>query len=116
MPNYANGKLYKIVSDFTDKIYIGSTTQPLSKRHHENKSKYDGFTSNEKESYHYVSVFEIMKIGSTGIVLIEDFPCKSREHCMHESVITSNKINRYVLIGLYLLEQMQSTDIFLENK
>ena len=37
---YNNGKIYKIVSDSTDKIYVGSTTQPLSKRHYEHKKNF----------------------------------------------------------------------------
>ena len=38
--DYKNGKIYKIVSDLTDKIYIGSTTQPLYKRHSKHKGNY----------------------------------------------------------------------------
>ena len=32
MVDYGNGKVYKIVCNNTGKVYIGSTTQPLSKR------------------------------------------------------------------------------------
>ena len=32
MVNYSNGKIYKIVSNNTDKIYIGSTTVKLAVR------------------------------------------------------------------------------------
>ena len=27
MPDYNNGKIYKIISSYTDKIYVGSTTE-----------------------------------------------------------------------------------------
>ena len=30
--SYENGKVYQIVNDFSDDIYIGSTCSPLSKR------------------------------------------------------------------------------------
>ena len=32
MVNYANGKIYKIVSTQLDKVYIGSTSLELKKR------------------------------------------------------------------------------------
>lgn len=32
MPNYENGKIYKIINDVNGMTYYGSTTQPLSKR------------------------------------------------------------------------------------
>jgi hypothetical protein len=32
MPDYSNGKIYKLVSDKTDMIYIGSTTVKLNER------------------------------------------------------------------------------------
>ena len=37
MPNYQNGKIYKIHSYQTDDIYIGSTTNTLSRRFSEHK-------------------------------------------------------------------------------
>jgi hypothetical protein len=32
MPDYSNGKIYKLVSDKTDMIYIGSTVRSLKER------------------------------------------------------------------------------------
>ena len=32
MPDYQKGKIYKIISNETDDVYIGSTTQSLSLR------------------------------------------------------------------------------------
>ena len=32
MPNYSNGKIYKVVNDHLNICYIGSTVQPLSVR------------------------------------------------------------------------------------
>ena len=73
---YQNGKIYKIVSDLTDMIYIGSTVQPLYKRHHEHISKYNDFLNNK---YHYVSSYDLVKLGATKIELIEDYPCERKE-------------------------------------
>jgi len=39
--NYKNGKIYKLWSVDNDLVYVGSTTQPLSKRLGEHKGKYN---------------------------------------------------------------------------
>ena len=65
---YQNGKIYKIVSDLTDKIYIGSTIQPLYKRHHQHIKDRKTCKS-----------IELIKLGETRIELIEDFPCERKE-------------------------------------
>ena len=37
MPDYSNGKIYKIYNTITDDIYIGATTQLLSERLREHR-------------------------------------------------------------------------------
>ena len=47
--DYSNGKIYKIVTDVDNEIYVGSTTQPLSKRmqwHRGNSNKIKGDVQN----------------------------------------------------------------------
>ena len=39
MPNYKNGKIYKIVCDISTNVYVGSTIQPLNKRWCAHKKK-----------------------------------------------------------------------------
>ena len=46
---YANGKIYTIRSHQTDKYYIGSTTQPLSKRFYQHKQLYKRFFKHTQE-------------------------------------------------------------------
>ena len=72
--NYKNGKIYKIINAVNDKIYIGSTTQPLFKRfyHHKHSSK-----TNSK-IYLYKAIEEI-GIEKFKIVLIEEYPCENKE-------------------------------------
>ncbi len=40
MPNYNNGKIYKLWSPEGDDIYIGSTTQPLTARKSSHKKRF----------------------------------------------------------------------------
>ena len=50
MPNYKNGKMYKLICNNTGKIYIGSTTVLLCKRlaGHVNAYKKDKGTSSKE--------------------------------------------------------------------
>lgn len=76
MVNYANGKIYKIVSDdLPNMCYIGSTTQILSKRLGKHKSDYKQYL---KGNGNNMSSYELIKTGNAIIYLIQDCPCASR--------------------------------------
>ena len=75
MPNYANGKIYTIRSHQTDKIYIGSTTQTLSRRLAKHKSKYKCWKNGAKDK---TSSFEILQYDDYYIELLEEFPCHNK--------------------------------------
>jgi len=74
--DYQNGRIYKIISDMTDKIYIGSTTQPLSKRLSVHKSDFKRYLAGK---FRKVTSFELSELGPVQIVLIESYPCNNRE-------------------------------------
>ncbi len=69
------GKIYKLVSSQTDKIYIGSTTNYLSVRFSIHKYHYNRFIN---KTYNYISSFELMKYNDCKIELIQDFQCENR--------------------------------------
>jgi len=77
MPNYANGKIYKIVDNTNDNIYIGSTTKMLCARLSDHVSSYKTWLKTQKKGY--TTSFEILKNGNFQIVLIENCPCDSKE-------------------------------------
>jgi len=68
MPNYENGQIYMIWSPHTDKVYIGSTTQPLHKRFHDHKHNHRSSTTAQ----------EIIDCDDARIELIEDYPCANK--------------------------------------
>ena len=71
MPNFANGKIYKLWSPQGDDIYIGSTVSSLAKRKGQHKSKYNnGINVSSK------ILFE--KYDDVRIELIEEFPCENK--------------------------------------
>ena len=76
MPNYANGKIYKLVSNHTDDIYIGSSTQSLAVRKAEHVKHYKRYLD---EKFAFITSFEIIKHGDVDIILLENYPCESKE-------------------------------------
>ena len=70
---YSRGKIYKLVSDLTDQIYIGSCCVPLRKRLCEHKSEFKTVRKNPTKS------IELFKLGGkVEIILIEEYPCGSK--------------------------------------
>jgi hypothetical protein len=74
--NYQKGKIYKIVSNVTDDVYYGSTTQILSKRLGEHRSKYKLYL---KQLYGYTTSFKLIETENYEIVLVENYPCCSKD-------------------------------------
>ena len=77
MVNYQHGKIYKIVCNVTGKVYIGSTTMKyLSQRLVKHLADYERFKNGKRS---YITSFETLKNGDYDIVLIETFPCNSKD-------------------------------------
>lgn len=76
MVNYANSKVYRIVSNHTDQVYIGSTTSPLSKRLAEHRS---GRNHHLEAGGNYTSSSEIVQFDDAEIILVEEYPCENIE-------------------------------------
>ena len=79
MPNYQNGKIYKLVDYTNGDIYIGSTTQTLSRRRqkHISDSKNHGKICNNRVITY--SSHPIIMNGNHNIVLLELFPCNMKD-------------------------------------
>ena len=75
MPDYQQGKIYCIRSHQTNDIYIGSTTQPLSKRMVNHRTKY-GIWKEGRGCY--TSSYELLEYEDSYIELIEEYPCNSK--------------------------------------
>jgi hypothetical protein len=98
MPDYKNSKIYKIVSYDNDEIYIGSTTESLSKRFHKHKHDLKRFKAG---NYHYITSFKILEYETAHIVLIENFPCENKEELFKREQyhIQNNKcVNKFLPI------------------
>tara|TARA_R110002096_G_scaffold214431_1_gene402118 strand:- start:225 stop:839 length:615 start_codon:yes stop_codon:yes gene_type:complete len=65
--NYHNGKIYKIISNLTDMIYVGSCINTLTKRLNRHKSKDNSCSSKM-----------IIELGEYSIVLVEQYKCENK--------------------------------------
>ena len=83
---YAKGKIYKITSEHTDKIYIGSTIQSLKRR-------LEGHERDFKSEDKHVSSQKLITLGVVKIELIEAYPCESKRelHARERHHIEANK-------------------------
>lgn len=94
MPNYQNGKIYKLTginAEGIELIYIGSTTQQLSQRLGEHKRDFRNNNSCSSKI-----IFECCN--NSLITLLENFSCssieelKAQERCWYEKF---NCVNKY---------------------
>lgn len=93
--DYAKTKIYKLISNNTDRFYIGSTAQPyLSCR----LSAHVKDAKIEKK----ITSTEIINAGDYKIILIENYPCNSIEEQKHREQYyldmykdDENLVNRY---------------------
>ena len=91
MPNYQNGKIYKIESYIGNCIYYGSTTQQLSYRMSGHRRVYKngkGITSSK-----------VLQYPDAKIYLVELYPCNSKiELHMREGYYIKNNdcVNKYI--------------------
>lgn len=67
--NKFTGYIYKIISNQTDKIYIGSTIRDLNERMREHKNKYKQYLN---DKYCYVTSYDIVKFDDAKIELIKE--------------------------------------------
>jgi hypothetical protein len=98
MTSYQNGKIYSIRSHSRpDLIYIGSTTQALSKRFGKHKA------------YNDCSSKQIIDLGDSYIELVEEFKCENKEQLnRREGEIQRSMecVNKYIA-GRTTLERYQ---------
>ena len=74
--DFSNGKIYSIRNNMNDDVYVGSTTQPLSKRMARHRGNVNG-----KKCFNYKLYQTMREIGVENfyIELIENYPCENVE-------------------------------------
>lgn len=78
MVNYKNGKIYKIISNKTDKIYIGSTTKKyLCDRLAIHRAEYKRYKTGKIKKY--ITSFKLIEYDDAKIILIENYQCNTKD-------------------------------------
>ena len=116
MPDYANSKIYKIICNATNEMYIGSTTQALSKRLAEHVRDYKRYLN---KKHNYVSSFLIIERGNYSIVLIEEVNCENKEqlHRTERVHIEQNIcVNKNIPTRTMQEYRIANRDVILEKK
>ena len=96
---YQNGKIYKIVDNASDMIYIGSTCKTLENRLKEHVSSYKSYLNN---LFRFVSSFKILENGNYKIELIKLFNCENRKELERYE---GNIIKKYRSNGLNIVNK-----------
>ena len=97
MPDYSNGKIYRIICNNTGNMYIGSTCCTLSQRLAQHKSEYNMFLNGKRK--HCSTSFDIIKGGNYQIILIEYAPCNNKEELLRKEryfIENMNCVNKVV--------------------
>ena len=77
MSNYQNGKIYKIIDNTNDNIYVGSTTQKtLARRLDNHRGHYKNYLEGKGRK---CMSYDIIINNDYKIILIEDYPCDNRD-------------------------------------
>jgi hypothetical protein len=91
MVNYKLGKIYRIECNETGLIYVGSTAEPtLAKRLTKHVGNYKSYL---KGISRFCSSFNILANKNYDIILIEKYPCDSRDELVARERYWTNEID-----------------------
>ena len=91
MLNYQLGKIYKIECNVTGKVYIGSTCEPiLARRLAGHVGDYKRYLNGK---FNYISSFDVLQNRNYDIVLIESYPCNSKDELHARERYYTNNID-----------------------
>ena len=111
MPNYQGGKIYKLWCDCNDMVYVGSTTQSLSKRFYEHKQNCI--------LHPKIKLYDAMiqlGIEHFDIQLIEMFPCNSKEELHSREGFYIKSLNSIANGYNCFLAGRKHRDYYVDNK
>ena len=101
MPDYSNGKIYRLVCKDPDLVYYGSTTVRLSKRLYSHKANFKRGDRGDN-----VTSCKLFEAGDVEIFLVENYPCNTKEELIAREryYIENNPCVNYVVPGRNMRE------------
>ena len=74
--NYQNAKIYKIIDNVTNAIYVGSTCKTLEHRLRAHEYNFKAFKANKQN---FITSFKILQNADYKIELIKLYPCTTKQ-------------------------------------
>jgi hypothetical protein len=115
---YDQSKIYKIISDQSEMIYVGSTTkQYLSQRMDKHRN---GFKNWKEGKGSFVASYEILKYDDAKIILLENCNCKSRDELIAREQFYIDKykdicINKHFAKGRNIEKRRETQNEYRKN-
>ena len=102
MVDYTKTKIYKIVSNSGDKVYVDATAKNyLSQRLQQHKNDFKKFKEGKMKFQMVFELFDRYGVENCKIILIESFPCMSKDEktarMEHHKKAAGNKEVGYVM-------------------
>jgi hypothetical protein len=97
MSKYSQGKIYKLTSSQTEKVYIGSTITSLDVRFTKHKSHYKSWIN--KTQMNKITSYDLLQYDDVKIELIKEFPCETKKELEKEEgkiMLENNYVNKCV--------------------
>ena len=111
--DFNNGKIYKLVSSNTDEIYIGSTIKTLEKRKYGHLSAFKQWKDGKPNTS--LSSFRIIEAGDVEIVLLELYPCDTKNELFYRERYWMEKL-KCVNIYRPIVSQEEQKEYYEQNK
>ncbi len=89
--DYKNGKIYKVVNDVNDVMYVGSTTTTLSRRFSSHKQR-----AKTAATTFYTAICEL-GVDHFRIILVENYPCGSKAALEAREYEVTNAVDKQKL-------------------
>ncbi len=116
MNKFQNAKIYKIIDNTSDLIYIGSTCKTLNNRLKQHESDYKRYIDRK---YHFVTSFKIIQHNNYRIEWIKLYPCNNKQELnIAEGIeIKQAKTNGLNVVNKCIagLTKKESNDQYREN-
>ena len=116
MVNYNEGKIYKIICNLTNEIYIGSTCKPLARRLVEHICGFKRWKNGKGDN---VKSFQIIERDDYSIVLIENVNCETKEQLLRRErfhIETNACINKCVPLRTLAEYRYEHKEFIVEQK
>ena len=107
MSKFQSGKIYKIVDNTSDMVYVGSTCKSLEQRLKEHESAKKSFNAGK---FAFTSSFNIINNNDYKIELVENYPCNNKQelNIREGQIIQKLKNDNLNIVNKYIAGQTKA--------